>query len=127
MGADVLMAEFFWICIFSLTAKAALSISYDDEDLNPFHCRIMGLIGLVYCLLIDKSLFSYAFQPIQLALCGTLAIITVIMLLVHASEYDAAKEEDEAALSAKNNPKSRGASSRNKLSRRRRALLGRRD
>ena len=58
-STDNLFAELFWIGVFSLTAKAALSISYDDEETNPVHCRLMGLIGLFYCFLVDQSIFTY--------------------------------------------------------------------
>lgn len=61
INSDTLVSEFFWIGVFSLTAKAALSISYDDQEMNPIHCKIMCLVGLLYCFLVDKSLFSFTF------------------------------------------------------------------
>ena len=62
---DNLFAELFWIGVFSLTAKAALSISFDEEDdTNPIYGKIMCLIGFIYCFLVDKSLFGYRFIPI---------------------------------------------------------------
>ena len=67
LKSDALMAEFFWIGVFSLTAKAALSISYDDVEMNPVHCKIMCMVGLLYAFLVDKSLFSYSFSVYQLA------------------------------------------------------------
>ena len=52
--SNVVFCEALWILIFSLTARAALSISYDDRDFDPMHGRMMSLIGLLYCFLVDK-------------------------------------------------------------------------
>ena len=75
-SVDNFFSELFWIGVFSITAKAALSISFDDGSNssssanskrrrslreNPAHCKIMCLIGLIYCGLVDKSLFAYEF------------------------------------------------------------------
>ena len=80
INTDNLFAELFWIGVFSLTAKAALAISFDDnnsnsrrnsgsggqrdcsDEENPVHCKIMCLVGLVYCGLVDRSLFAYDFK-----------------------------------------------------------------
>ena len=80
---DNLFAELFWIGIFSLTAKAALSISFDEkQEENPFYCKIMCLVGLIYCGLIDRSLFAYDFRPEQLALVALIATLTLFMLCI---------------------------------------------
>ena len=85
---DGCCAEFFWIGVFSLTAKAALSISYDDRDTNPLHCKIMCLIGLVYAFLIDTSLFAYTFAIEQLLLAAAIAALTLTMLCIHAQIHN---------------------------------------
>ena len=50
---SLVFSQMLWICIFSLTARAALSMSYDDGDFDPLHGRMMGLVGLMYCFLVD--------------------------------------------------------------------------
>ena len=71
-----LLCELFWIGVFSLTAKAALSISFDTNgqfsgdkssrnrssstsDTNPIHCKMMCLVGTLYCFFVDFSFFEY--------------------------------------------------------------------
>ena len=95
-NVDNMFAEFFWIGVFSLTAKAALSISYDDKETNPVYCKMMCLIGLVYCFLVDRSLFVYAFTPEQVALGASIAALTLIMLCMHAQVFNRQKEMTEA-------------------------------
>ena len=78
-----LLCELFWIGVFSLTAKAALSISFDSKgkfrgdnnkgdgrnnksneacDTNPVHCKMMCLVGTLYCFFVDFSLFEYDYS-----------------------------------------------------------------
>lgn len=85
---DNICSELFWIGIFSFTAKAALSISYDDEETNPNHCRVMCLIGIVYCFLVDRSLFAYTFTLEQIVLGVAIAVLTLLMLCIHTRLYD---------------------------------------
>ena len=68
-----------------MIGKAALSISYgggyyanevtnDSAHFNrrsssiatnnPLHCKIMCLIGVAFCSLVDCKLFNYVFEPI---------------------------------------------------------------
>ena len=84
-----------------MTAKAALSISYDENSSsttsnnlrravsreNPIHCKIMCLVGLIYCGLVDRSLFAYAFKPAQIGLAAVIATLTLIILSIHAKKY----------------------------------------
>lgn len=82
---DSICSELFWIAIFSFTAKAALAISYDDEEeTNAAHCRIMCTIGILYCFLVDRSLFAYTFTPEQIFIGVTIAVLTLVMLCIHA-------------------------------------------
>ena len=64
---NTLFAQFFWIGVFTVTAKAALSISFDNEGEqgsgNPSQCKVMCMIGLLYCFLVDQSLFAFKFEP----------------------------------------------------------------
>lgn len=95
-------AELFWIGIFSFTTRAAMSISYDDEETNPVHCRIMCLIGVVYCFLVDRSLFAYTFSLQSVVLGATIAVLTLCMLAIHSKLHD---EEREAAEKAERDQK----------------------
>ena len=81
-----MIAQFFWLTLFSLTAKAALSISFDEEetDVNPAFCKILCLVSLLYCFLLDKSLFGFNLTPIQMALCAGLTCLVLTMLFLHA-------------------------------------------
>ena len=81
-----MIAQFFWLTLFSLTAKAALSISFDEEetDVNPAFCKILCLVSLIYCFMLDQSLFGFHLSPIQLGLCMGLACLVFTMLLLHA-------------------------------------------
>jgi len=56
-----LIPQLLWIAVLSLIAKAALSIAFEDSDQD--YCRIMCLIGIVYCYLIDQALFMESFKP----------------------------------------------------------------
>ena len=92
---DNLFAELFWIGVFSLTAKAALSISYDEEDdTNPVHCKLMCLIGFLYCFLVDRSLFAYTFGPENILLSLAILVLTMIMLCIHAYRYRKNRDDD---------------------------------
>lgn len=88
---DTFGAQLFWIGVFTVTAKAALSISFDDDgekgSNNPSQCKVMCMIGLLYCFLVDQSLFAFKFEPSQLALGGTIAVLTLAMLGIHASVH----------------------------------------
>ena len=56
--AENFVAELFWIGVFSFTAKAAMSMSFEDDE-NPANVRLICLIGVIYSFLIDQSLFAY--------------------------------------------------------------------
>ena len=101
-SVDNFFSELFWIGVFSLTAKAALSISFDEANNstssangkkrrplreNPAHCKIMCLAGLVYCGLVDRSLFAYEFKAEQIGLAVLLASITSIILMIQAKKH----------------------------------------
>lgn len=85
--------QLFWIGMFSLIAKAALSISYGDDNSNPLHCKIMCLIGLAYCAFVDSKLFSFAFEPVQIGLGATMTVLTLIILAVNAKMHERLKQD----------------------------------
>ena len=114
-----LASQFFWIGLFSLTGKAALSISYGggyyQNDVinistratwstssvgshNPHHCKIMCLIGLAYCTFVDCKVFTYVFEPIQIALIVAITVMTLIMLAIHAKMYDEMTEKKRRSI-----------------------------
>ena len=101
-SVDNFFSELFWIGVFSVTAKAALSISFDDGSKsyssgngkrrrslreNPAHCKIMCLIGLIYCGLVDRSIFAYEFKPEQIGIAVLIASITSIILIIQAKKH----------------------------------------
>ena len=97
LDIDYLLAELFWIAVFTLTAKAALSISYNnsEKDVNPVLCKSMCLVGFIYSSLIDRSLFAYSFGPIQMTLAAGIALLTSLMLYIHANRYQDTNDREE--------------------------------
>ena len=107
-----LLCELFWIGVFSLTAKAALSISFDTNgqfsgdkssrnrssstsDTNPIHCKMMCLVGTLYCFFVDFSFFEYQYSVQQVALGLGIAILTLTMLSTHAQIFTHTKEVED--------------------------------
>ena len=77
------VSELFWIGVFSLTAKAAYSMSY-DEDENPSNVKLISLLGVFYSVFIDKSLYAYEFSIMHLQIGSCILVLCMVAMLIQS-------------------------------------------
>ena len=68
----------FWIGIMSFTDRAAILLIFDKEHSNKV--KLMCLVGIFYSFFVDRSVFSYEFQPEQLE--AGIAILALIIATI---------------------------------------------
>ena len=81
------MAELFWIGVFSFTAKAAMSMSFEDDE-NPANVKLICLIGVVYSFFIDKSLFAYQFSLMHMQIGICILVLCMAALLIQSRQHE---------------------------------------
>ena len=75
------VSELFWIGVFSLTAKAAYSMSYDENE-NPSNVKLISLLGVLYSVFIDRSLYAYEFTIMHLQIGSCILVLCMVALLI---------------------------------------------
>jgi len=85
--------QLFWLGIFSLTAKAALSISFDGEKAALVH--LFCFSSVLYSYIVDVSIFRIEFDQnfITIGLC--IVVFSMASLIVRSiSERQQEEQED---------------------------------
>ena len=81
------MAELFWIGVFSFTAKAAMSMSFEDDE-NPANVKLICLVGVIYSFFIDRSLFTYRFTFLHIQAGVCILSLCVAALLIQSRQHE---------------------------------------
>lgn len=61
-----------------------MSQTPNKQEEGPVYCKMMCLIGIIYCYLVDQSLFREKLTTEQIALCAALTCLILITLTVKA-------------------------------------------
>ena len=74
--------QLFWLGIFSLTAKAALSISFDGEKAALVH--LFCFSSVLYSYIVDVSIFRVEFDENLIGIGLCIVTFSIASLLVRA-------------------------------------------